>query len=101
MKKEDQELVVRCDCHSEIITFDYFYWGEYDNEKDCDLSIGLFSYYPTNPETLWGKIKLAVRVLFGYKIYKDHVSIRIDKIKQVRDFFNSICQDNKENSEEN
>lgn len=93
MKKSDQELIVRCDCHSEVVTFDYYYWGEYGNENDCDLSIGLFSYYPTNPNTLWEKIKLAVRILFGYKVYEGMTSIRMEKIKEIRDFFNTICED--------
>lgn len=70
MEKASEMIIVPCDCKCCMLVIEKTAWE--DGDVDYNISIQ-DSRYDHNYNTLWGKIKRAVKILFGKPIYYNDV----------------------------
>lgn len=70
MKKESKLITLPCDCKCCMFVIEKTVWE--DGSIDYDISIQ-DSRYDHNYNTLWGRIKRAIKILLGKSIYYNDV----------------------------
>ena len=89
MNKKETTVFLRCDCGCSMLVVDK---TELDNiETYYNISIQ-DSRYDHNYTTIWGRIKSAMKILFGKPVY--YSDILIDKPEKFREFveqLNGLC----------
>lgn len=84
MNKKSRLIVLPCDCKCCMLVIEKTAWE--DGSIDYDISIQ-DSRYDHNYNTLWGRIKRAVKILFGKPIYYNDVSLNGEET------FNQLVED--------
>ena len=84
MKKKSQLIVLPCDCKCCMFVIEKTVWE--DSSIDYDISIQ-DSRYDHNYNTLWGRMKRAVKILFGKPIYYNDVYLNGEET------FNQLIED--------
>ncbi len=90
MKKKSKLITLPCDCKCCMFVIEKTVWE--DGSIDYDISIQ-DSRYDHNYNTLWGRIKRAIKILFGKSIYYNDVYLNgeetfeqlIDDMKHLRE----------------
>ena len=72
MNKQETTVMLKCDCGCSMIVVDKTVWD--DGEVNYDISVQ-DSRYDHNCTTLWGKLKSAMKILFGKPAYYSDVYI--------------------------
>ena len=85
MNKQETMIIQKCSCGCSMLVVEKTVWD--DGEVDYDISIQ-DSRYDHNYTTLWGRIKSAMKILFGKPIY--YSDVYIDKPEKFRDFVEEL-----------
>jgi hypothetical protein len=85
MNKKETTILLKCDCGCSMLVVDKEEWE--DGEVDYNISVQ-DSRYDHNYTTLWGRIKSAVKVLFGKPVY--YSDIYIDDPEKFREFVGKL-----------
>jgi hypothetical protein len=85
MNKKETTIVLKCDCGCSMLVVDKEEWE--DGEVAYNISVQ-DSRYDHNYTTLWGRIKSAVKVLFGKPVY--YSDIYIDDPEKFREFVGKL-----------
>ncbi|MCL2066781.1 MAG: hypothetical protein FWG99_04885 [Treponema sp.] len=73
MKKTQEFMeILKCDCGCSMLVVEKTIWE--DGDIDFDISIQ-DSRYDHNNTTIWGRIKGAIKILFGKPVYYSDVYI--------------------------
>ena len=89
MNKQETAVMLKCDCGCSMLVVEKCIWN--DGEVDYNISVQ-DSRYDHNYTTLWGKIKSAMKVLFGKPVY--YSDVFIDKPERFKEFvgeLNKLC----------
>ena len=84
MNKKSKLLTLPCDCKCCMFVIEKTAWE--DGSIDYDISIQ-DSRYDHNYNTLWGRIKRAIKILFGKPIYYNDVYL------SGEESFNQLIED--------
>jgi hypothetical protein len=93
MDKKETTILLKCDCGCSMLVVERCEWE--DGEVDYNISVQ-DSRYDHNYTTLWGRIKSAVKVLFGKPVY--YSDVYIDDPEKFEDFvkrLNALCMGEK------
>jgi len=91
MEKKETSVRLKCSCGCSAVVVEKTEWD--DGEIDYDISIQ-DSRYDHNYTTMWGRIKSAVRILFGKPVYYSDVYIDKPEVyKKFIDDLNALCDD--------
>jgi len=90
MNSKDTTIMLKCDCGCSMLVVEKTEWE--DGEIDYNISVQ-DSRYDHNYTTLWGRLKSAMKLLFGKPVYYSDVYIDepekfIEFVKQL----NVLCQ---------
>jgi len=90
MNSKDTTIMLKCDCGCSMLVVEKSEWE--DGEIDYNISVQ-DSRYDHNYTTLWGRLKSAMKLLFGKPVYYSDVYIDeperfIEFVKQL----NVLCQ---------
>jgi len=85
MEEKETSVRLKCDCGCSAIVVEKFDYG--DGEVGYVISIQ-DSRYDHNYTTFWGRIRSAVKILFGKPIY--YSDVYIDKPETYKKFVNDI-----------
>jgi hypothetical protein len=90
MNSKDTIIILKCDCGCSMLVVEKSEWE--DGEIDYNISVQ-DSRYDHNYTTLWGRLKSAMKLLFGKPVYYSDVYIDeperfIEFVKQL----NVLCQ---------
>jgi len=94
MDKKDTTVFLRCDCGCSMFVVDKSEWEDGDVYYNISVQD---SRYDHNYNTLWGRIKSAMTILFGKPIY--YSDVLIEEPEKFKDFvkqLNALCMDEKE-----
>ena len=92
IKQETMELL-KCDCGCSMLVVEKTLWE--DGDLDYNVSIQ-DSRYDHNYTTIWGRIKSAMKVLFGKPVYYSDVYINNpEDFKNFVEKLNRLCEDKK------
>jgi hypothetical protein len=72
MKPKETTVILKCDCGCSMLVAEKSEWE--DGEIDYNISIQ-DSRYDHNYTTLWGRLKSAMKLLFGKPVYYSDVYI--------------------------
>jgi hypothetical protein len=89
MNKQETTIMLKCDCGCSMFVVDKYVWD--DGEVNYNISIQ-DSRYDHNYTTLWGRIKNAMKLLFGKPVY--YSDVYIDKPERFQNFvgeLNKLC----------
>ncbi|RKI69701.1 hypothetical protein D7V91_04855 [bacterium 1xD42-67] len=86
MKKKSQLIALPCDCKCCMFVIEKTAWE--DGSIDYGISIQ-DSRYDHNYNTLWGRMKRAIKILFGKPIYYNDVYLNGEET------FNQLIEDMK------
>jgi len=90
MNSKDTTIILKCDCSCSMLVVEKSEWE--DGEINYNISIQ-DSRYDHNYTTLWGRLKSAMKLLFGKPVY--YSDIYIDKPERFIEFvkqLNILCQ---------
>jgi hypothetical protein len=89
MSKKETTIMLKCDCGCSMLVVDKEEWE--DGEVDYNISVQ-DSRYDHNCTTLWGKIKSAVKILFGKPVYYSDIYIgEPEKFRAFVEKLNELC----------
>ena len=89
MDKQVTTVILKCDCGCSMVVVDKTTWD--NGEVNYNISVQ-DSRYDHNYTTLLGKIKNAMKILFGKPVY--YSDVYIEKPEKFREFvgeLNKIC----------
>jgi hypothetical protein len=89
MNKREASVMLKCDCGWSMLVVDKEEWE--DGEVNYDISVQ-DSRYDHNYTTLWGRLKSAVKILFGKPLY--YSDVYIENPERFRKFvadLNKLC----------
>jgi len=93
MDKKETTVFLKCDCGCSMLVVDK---TEFDsNEIYYNISVQ-DSRYDHNYTTIWGRIKSAMKILFGKPVY--YSDVLIDEPKKFKSFvegLNKLCMETK------
>jgi hypothetical protein len=85
MDKKEFSVMLKCTCGCSMLVAEKTVWD--DGEIDYDISIQ-DSRYDHNYTTLWGRIKTAMKILFGKPVY--YSDVYIDKPEKFKEFVDQL-----------
>jgi hypothetical protein len=89
MNKKETTVFLRCDCGCSMFVVYKTEWE--DGTVDYDISVQ-DSRYDHNYNTLWGRIKSAMKILFGKPVYYSDVYINDpEKFREFVKRLNELC----------
>ena len=98
MNKQETMEILKCDCGCSMLVVEKTVWE--DGEVNYDISVQ-DSRYDHNYTTIWGRLKSAMKILFGKPVYYSDVYINDPKdFKGFVEKLNELCQEEKTNSTE-
>jgi len=93
-KKKETTVYLRCDCGCSMLVVD---------KTEMDLSETYYnisiqdSRYDHNYTTIWGRIKSAMKLLFGKPVYYSDILIdEPEKFKKFVEDLNKLCPESKD-----
>jgi hypothetical protein len=90
MNKKESSVMLKCSCGCSMFVAEKTVW------EDGDISYNLTvqdSRYDHNYNTIWGRVKSAMKVLFGKPVYYSDVYIdKPEKFKEFVDQLNKLYQ---------
>jgi hypothetical protein len=90
VNKKGTTVILRCDCACSMFVVDKSEWG--DGEINYNITVQ-DSRYDHDYNTLWGRLKSAITILFGKPIYYSDVFItEPEKFKEFVKQLNELCQ---------
>jgi len=93
MDKKETFVFLRCDCGCSMFVVDKSEWEDGDVYYNISVQD---SRYDHNYNTLLGRIKSAMKILFGKPIYYSDVLIEEpEKFKSFVKQLNELCEDSK------
>ena len=96
MNKQETMVILKCDCGCSMLVVEKTVWE--DGDMDYNISIQ-DSRYDHNYTTLWGRIKSAMKILFGKPVYYSDVYIdKPEKFKEFVENLNKLCQEQNANN---
>jgi hypothetical protein len=94
MDKQETSVMLKCCCGCSMLVAEKTVWE--NGDVDYDISVQ-DSRYDHNYTTLWGRIKTALKILFGKPVY--YSDVYIDKPEQFEEFvrkLSALCRQGKE-----
>jgi len=94
MNKQETMEILKCDCGCSMLVVEKTVWD--DGDIDYNISIQ-DSRYDHNNTTIWGRIKGAIKILFGKPVY--YSDVYINKPEDYKNFvekLNRLCEDTKD-----
>ena len=89
MDKQEDTVYLKCDCGCSMLVVDRDIWD--DGEINYNISVQ-DSRYDHNYTTLLGKLKSAIKILFGKPVYYSDVFINNpDDYKALVEKLNKLC----------
>jgi hypothetical protein len=91
MNNKETSVTLKCACGCSMLVVEKTIWE--DGEIDYNVSVQ-DSRYDHNYTTLWGKLKSALKLLFGKPVY--YSDVYIDKPEKFKDFverLNDLCKE--------
>jgi len=89
MNKQETTVILKCDCGCSMLVVDKTLWD--NGEVDYDISVQ-DSRYDHNYTTLWGRLKSAMKILFGKPVYYSDVYIESpERFKKFVEDLNKLC----------
>ncbi|MDL2273200.1 hypothetical protein LJC34_01400 [Oscillospiraceae bacterium OttesenSCG-928-G22] len=93
MNKHESTVSIKCDCNCSMFVVEKTVWE--DGEVNYNITVQ-DSRYDHNSATAWGRVKSAVKILFGKPLYYNDVYIEEpDKFKKFVDGLNAMCLEDK------
>jgi len=89
MKPKETMVFLKCDCGCSMFVVDKTEWE--DGEINYNITVQ-DSRYDHNYTTLWGRLKSAMKVLFGKRVY--YSDVYIQEPQRFKDFvkqLNELC----------
>jgi hypothetical protein len=91
MDSKETSIFLKCDCGCSMLVVEKSEWD--DGEVDYNISVQ-DSRYDHNYTTFWGRLKSAMKVLFGKPVYYSDVYIdEPEKFKGFVQKLNDLCQE--------
>jgi hypothetical protein len=91
MNKNETTVILKCACGCSMLVVDKTVWE--DGDIDYDISVQ-DSRYDHNYTTVWGRIKSAMKILFGKPLYYSDVYIdKPEKFKEFVEKLNGLCME--------
>jgi hypothetical protein len=91
MDSKETSIFLKCDCGCSMLVVEKSEWD--DGEIDYNISVQ-DSRYDHNYTTIWGRIKSAMKVLFGKPVYYSDVYIdEPEKFKSFVEKLNDLCRE--------
>jgi hypothetical protein len=91
MDSKETSIFLKCDCGCSMLVVEKSEWD--DGEVDYNISVQ-DSRYDHNYTTIWGRIKSAMKVLFGKPVYYSDVYINEpEKFRGFVDKLNELCRE--------
>ena len=91
MDKKEASVMLKCSCGCSAVVVEKTEW----NNGEIDIGISIQdSRYDHNYTTVWGRIKTALKILFGKPVY--YSDVYIDKPEVFKKFvkdLNELCED--------
>ena len=72
MTKQQKTVTLRCDCNCAMFVIDKTVYADGDTDYSIQVQD---SRYDHNHNTVWGRIKIALKILFGKPVYYSDVYI--------------------------
>lgn len=91
--KDAEELYLRCDCGSEIITFDH------DEEFNL-IYVAIYNQYYDNKHSLWTRIRRAWSILWTGQEYSDQVVLKHTDMLKLSEFISKLNEKPKTTTDE-
>jgi hypothetical protein len=89
MEKKEDMIILKCDCGCSMLVAERTEWE--DGDIDYDISIQ-DSRYDHNYTTIWGRMKSAMKILFGKPVYYSDVYINEPaKFREFVEKLNGLC----------
>jgi hypothetical protein len=85
MNKKETSVFLKCNCGCSMIVAEKTEWE--DGTVDYDISVQ-DSRYDHNYTTLWGRIKSAMKILFGKPVY--YSDVYIENPERFREFVEKL-----------
>jgi hypothetical protein len=79
MNKQETMVIQKCDCGCSMLVVEKTVWD--DGDIDYNITVQ-DSRYDHNYTTIWGRLKSAMKVLFGKPVY--YSDIYIDKLDDLK-----------------
>ena len=89
--KQEKSIFLKCDCSCSMFVIDKIIWSS--GEVNYNILVQ-DSRYDHNNTTIWGRIKSALKILFGKPVYYNDVYI--DDPEKFAEFvkqINDLCAD--------
>ena len=91
MDSKETMVTLKCDCGCSMFVVEKSEWE--DGEVNFNITVQ-DSRYDHNYTTLWGRIKSAMKILFGKPVYYSDVYINEpEKFKEFVGQLNKLCMD--------
>jgi len=91
---EDEHFTL-CECSAEGILLSHLDWGDEDNKElkfPSEFTFAMFRSYNGDKNSLWERIKYAAWHMWTGKVYKDQITFRYNKAREMIDFMEKIME---------
>jgi len=93
MNKQETSVYLKCSCGCSMLVADKTVWE--DGEINYNITVQ-DSRYDHKYTTIWGRIKSAIKILFGKPVYYSDVYIESpDKFRAFVEDLNKLCLEEK------
>ena len=93
MNRKETTVILKCDCGCSMFVVEKSEWE--DGEINYDITVQ-DSRYDHNYTTLWGRIKTAMKILFGKRVYYSDVYITVpEKFREFVGQLSTLCMDSR------